>query len=98
MPARSRQGSLASRRGGSGNCFPPRCRPAALVSVFGGEALHQFNDPAAHLLVGNSDEGAVELKSFRAGAEVDREDGGRIFREAAVSGPLGTGQILEEEG
>ena len=42
-----------------------------LLGVVRGKGLHQIDDPAPHLDVGNLDEGAIELKPLRAAAEFD---------------------------
>ena len=51
------------------------------VGVFGGQRFHQIDDPAAHLHIGDPDEGAVELQPLGAGAEFDGESRRRRPRQ-----------------
>jgi len=64
--------------------------------VVGGQRLDQFDDLAAHLHIGNLEEGAVELQPLGAGNQIQTEAGGSIFGEALACAFL-VGKILEKK-
>ncbi|CDX22922.1 hypothetical protein MPLB_250066 [Mesorhizobium sp. ORS 3324] len=88
--------------GTSGLCHRRGCRRGMSLELLGfvrRKGLHKIDDPAAHLDVGNLDEGAIELKPLRAAAEFDGERHRGILGESPVAGPgFLTRGILEEEG
>jgi hypothetical protein len=67
------------------------------IGTVGGKGFHEIYDPAAHLHVGDLDEGAVELKPFRTAAEFDCESHRRILGKSAIARGLLTRGILEKE-
>jgi len=75
-------------------------RPAAAsggIGFVGRKRFDQFNDPAPDLLVGNPDEGAVELQPFGTGAEFDRKGHRRILGKPLAAGPFLAGKVFKKE-